>query len=78
MSRSGFAARFAALVGQTPMHYVTNVRMRVANELLNTEKGLTIGEVAARLGYQSEGAFNRAFKRFNGKTPGATRRGNSD
>jgi AraC-like DNA-binding protein len=78
MSRSGFAARFTTLVGQTPMYYVTKVRMQAANDLLTTEKKLTIGELAARFGYQSEAAFNRAFKRFNGITPGASRRGNSN
>lgn len=64
MSRSGFAARFSALVGQTPMHYVTNVRMRVANELLTTEKGLTIGEVAARLRLSVGGRFQPRIQAF--------------
>jgi AraC-like DNA-binding protein len=77
MSRSGFAARFAALVGQTPMHYVTKVRMQAAKDLLTTDRKMTIGELATRLGYQSEAAFNRTFKRFNGTTPGASRRGDS-
>ena len=78
MSRSGFAARFTALVGQTPMQYLTSVRMRAANDLLAMEKGLTIGELAARLGYQSEAAFSRRFKRCTGITPGTSRRVSSN
>ena len=66
MSRSAFAARFAELVGHTPLESLTEVRMRAASKLLTTEKRLTNGEVAARLGYQSEAAFNRAFKRMYG------------
>jgi AraC-like DNA-binding protein len=73
MSRSAFAARFAAVVGETPAHYVMRVRMQVARDQLRVP-GTTAGEVAARLGYQSEAAFCRAFKRCTGITPGASRR----
>lgn len=73
MSRSAFAARFAELVGETPAHYVMRVRMRVADEWLGTS-GSTVAEVATRLGYQSEAAFNRAFKRCLGETPGNARK----
>jgi AraC-like DNA-binding protein len=73
MSRSSFAARFTELVGEPPMQYVTRSRMRMASRLLQQET-CTVAEVASRLGYQSEAAFSRAFKRFVGVSPGATRR----
>ena len=74
MSRSAFAARFTALVGEPPMHYVARWRMQVAQTWLQ-EEGAALGELAYRLGYQSEAAFSRAFKRFMGIPPGAVRRG---
>ncbi len=73
MSRSAFAARFVELVGEPPMHYVARWRMHVARTWLK-EEGATLGELAHRLGYQSEAAFSRAFKRFTGVSPGAIRR----
>mgnify|MGYP001221665377 CR=1 FL=1 len=73
MSRSAFAARFTALVGEPAMHYVTRWRMQVALNWL-AEDGATVGELASRLGYQSEAAFSRAFKRIIGASPGAVRR----
>ncbi len=73
MSRSAFAARFTALVGEPPMRYVARWRMQVAQTWL--EEGAALGELAYRLGYQSEAAFSRAFKRFMGVPPGAVRRG---
>jgi AraC-like DNA-binding protein len=75
MSRSAFAARFNALVGEPPMQYVTHWRMQVAQNLLH-EDGATVGEIALQLGYQSEAAFSRAFKRFHGISPGGVRRTN--
>lgn len=72
MSRSAFAARFKALVGESPMHYVTRWQMTIAMQWLKEEK-IHAGEAANRLGYQSEAAFNRAFKRFMGVSPGAVR-----
>jgi AraC-like DNA-binding protein/quercetin dioxygenase-like cupin family protein len=74
LSRSGFAARFSALVGGTPLEYLAQWRMTKAAQLLR-ESDLSISEVAERVGYQSEAAFNRAFKRLEGVTPGAYRRG---
>jgi AraC-like DNA-binding protein len=74
MSRSAFAARFTELVGEPPMHYVARWRMHVALTWLK-EEGAALGELAIRLGYQSEAAFSRAFKRFIGVSPGAVRRG---
>ncbi len=73
LSRSRFSERFTELMGTSPMQYVTRVRMHRARELLR-ERKLTIGELAARLGYQSEPAFARAFKRHVGMAPGAVRR----
>ncbi len=73
MSRSAFAARFMSLVGEPPMHYVRRWRMHVAVTLLK-ESDVPIGELADRSGYQSEAAFNRAFKKFIGRTPGSVRR----
>ena len=73
MSRSAFAARFTDLVGETPMHYVARWRMQVAATSLR-EEGSTLGELALRLGYGSEAAFSRAFKRIIGVSPGAVRR----
>jgi AraC-like DNA-binding protein len=74
MSRSAFAAHFRALVGETPMQYVTRWRMNQALTWLR-EGEHTIAELALRLGYQSEAAFARAFKREIGIAPGAARRG---
>lgn len=73
MSRSAFAARFNELVGEPPMHYLARWRMQVAQTWLN-EDSATVGELAIRLGYQSEAAFSRAFKRFTGVSPGSIRR----
>ena len=73
MSRSAFAARFTELVDEPVMHYVTRWRMLVAVDALR-EDGATVGELASRLGYRSEAAFARAFKRVIGLTPGAVKR----
>jgi AraC-like DNA-binding protein len=73
MSRSAFAARFAELLGVPPMQYIARWRMQVAMTLLKEHHG-GLGDLAARLGYQSEAAFSRAFKRFNGVAPGAIRK----
>jgi AraC-like DNA-binding protein len=73
MSRSAFAARFAELVGETPMHYVARWRMQVALTWLR-EDDMTLADMAGRLGYQSEAAFSRAFKRCMHVSPGEIRR----
>lgn len=73
MSRSGFAARFSDLVGEPAMQYVTRWRMHLALTWLK-EDDAALGEMAARIGYRSEAAFSRAFKRFMGVSPGAARR----
>lgn len=73
MSRSGFAARFTQLVGTPPLKYLTNWRMHKAAELLHDENW-TVKEIAVRVGYDSEVAFNQAFKRWSGFPPGVYRR----
>ncbi len=72
LSRSAFAARFKAVVGQSPLEFLTQHRMHQAGELMHS--GLSIAEVAHRVGYDSEISFARAFKRVMGRTPGAFRR----
>ncbi len=68
MSRSAFAARFTDLVGEPAMQYVTRWRMHVAFDLLK-DAGTSVAVVAAQVGYDSEAAFSRAFKRVTGMTP---------
>ena len=72
MSRSGFSARFTSLVGDSAMRYLTEWRMQLARaQLLETSDSLSV--LADRLGYQSEAAFSRAFKRVFGVPPGSLR-----
>jgi len=73
LSRAGFAARFSALVGQSPMTYVFGCRMRRAETLLRTDH-LTVAAVASKVGYGSESALSAAFLRYSGTTPGAYRK----
>jgi AraC-like DNA-binding protein len=72
MSRSAFASRFQAILGQSPLGYLTSWRMQLAYDWL--QDGATVLDVALRCGYQTEAAFNRAFKRETGVTPGLVRR----
>lgn len=74
MSRSAFAARFTHLVGEPAMSYVARWRMHLALDELREQRA-TVAELASRLGYRSEAAFARAFKRIVGIPPGAARRG---
>ncbi|MFT0858747.1 cupin domain-containing protein [Ancylobacter sp. G4_0304] len=71
-SRSVFAARFLAVTGMTPLRYLTELRMRLAAQWITREK-LSIDAAASRLGYGSQAAFSRAFKRTMGYAPGAMR-----
>lgn len=73
MSRSAFAARFTELVGEPAMSYVARWRMHLALDAL-TEQRATVAELANRLGYRSEAAFARAFKRIIGAPPGTIKR----
>ena len=72
LSRSVFAERFARFTGLAPMHYVGRWRMQLAAGLLAT--GASIGAAAATVGYDSDAAFSKAFKRAVGSAPGAYRR----
>jgi len=72
-SRTVFAERFRELVGDSPTRYLTALRMEQAKELLQGDR-LSIGEVASRLGYGSDVAFSRAFRRHTGATPASWRR----
>jgi AraC-like DNA-binding protein len=67
-SRSGLASRFTQLTGYPPIQYLTRWRMQLAAKRL-TERGAKIAAVARDVGYESEAAFSRAFKRFSGQSP---------
>jgi AraC-like DNA-binding protein len=72
-SRSMFSDRFVDVLGVSPLRYLTDLRMRVAAQLLEQE-GTSVMSVAFRLGYSSQAAFTRAFKRVIGTSPAAHRR----
>ena len=74
MSRSAFADRFTTLVGQPPMQYLAHWRMQLAARRLAAGSA-KIAAIAEQVGYESEEAFSRAFKRLMGVSPGAWRRG---
>ena len=69
MSRSAFAARFKKLLGQTPLEYVTEWRMQKAMQLLQ-QRDKKLIDVARLVGYESDAAFSKAFKRVVGANPG--------
>lgn len=73
MSRSSFAERFTAYVGVAPMTYLARWRLQVAAGLLQSG-ACTVSQAASRVGYHSESAFNRAFTRQVGRSPGSWRR----
>ena len=73
MSRSVFADRFTSLVGQPPMQYLTFWRMHVAAQQLREGRG-NVAQIGFAVGYESEAAFSRAFKRQFGTSPGTWRR----
>ena len=75
MSRSLYCREFKRLVGETPLSYLTNWRILKSKEILLESKENII-EVANRVGYQSEAAFNRLFKTKVGVTPANYRRKN--
>lgn len=74
MSRSAFAERFTSLIGGPPMQYLTQWRLHLAAQQLR-EGQCSIAQVAFDVGYESEAAFSRAFKRQFGLAPGGWRRG---
>lgn len=73
LSRSAFAARFAARVGKPPATYLAHVRLDAAADLLRGTS-LAVGAVGDRVGYTSEAAFSRAFKQRYGRSPALWRR----
>jgi AraC-like DNA-binding protein len=72
-SRSVFTERFRMLVGDSPARYLTQLRMEQGKQLLDREQ-LSVAEAAGMLGYGSEAAFSRAFRRYVGASPGAWRK----
>ncbi len=73
MSRAAFAKRFKELLNMPPMQYITEQRMQKARALLKNTP-LPLAHISEQVGYISEAAFNRAFKRRFKQNPGAMRR----
>ena len=73
ISRSALADRFTDLIGESPIRYLTTWRMHLAKQLLS-EGRQSLAEIAESIGYESEYAFNRAFKRQVGNPPAAWRK----
>jgi AraC-like DNA-binding protein len=73
-SRSVLADRFASLVGMPPMQYLAQWRMQLTSELLSGT-GASLAEISQRVGYGSEAALSRAFKRIVGVSPAHWREG---
>lgn len=73
MSRTAFTNQFKELIGQTPIDYLTEWRMAIAQKQLQ-ETQESVLSIAMDVGYKSEAAFSRAFKKVTGKTPGETRK----
>jgi AraC-like DNA-binding protein len=67
-SRSGLVSRFTQLMGYPPIQYLTRWRMQLAARRLG-ERGAKVAAVAQEVGYESEAAFSRAFKKFSGRSP---------
>jgi AraC-like DNA-binding protein len=76
LSRSALADRFIRLIGVPPMHYLASWRMQVATEKLRNTNA-SLAQVAEIVGYDSEAAFSRAFKKTFGAAPASWRRSNS-
>jgi AraC-like DNA-binding protein len=75
LSRSALADRFIRLIGAPPMHYLANWRMQVAAQKLRSTSA-SLAQVAEIVGYDSEAAFSRAFKKAFGTAPATWRRSN--
>jgi len=75
-SRSVLAERFTTMVGHPPMHYLALWRMQLASRLLSD--GESVGAAGEAVGYDSEAAFSRAFKKLVGRSPGSWRKGHRD
>lgn len=76
-SRAALAKRFVELVGEPPMQYLTNWRMHLSRSLLR-ESNIGIAQLALRVGYESEAAFSRAFRRAVGVPPARWRDANAE
>jgi AraC-like DNA-binding protein len=76
LSRSALADRFIRLIGVPPMHYLASWRMQVATEKLRNTSA-SLAQVAEMVGYDSEAAFSRAFKKAFGAAPATWRRSSS-
>jgi AraC-like DNA-binding protein/mannose-6-phosphate isomerase-like protein (cupin superfamily) len=72
VSRAALAKRFVELVGESPIQYLAGWRMHLAQHLLQ-DSTLGVAEIAARVGYDSDAAFNRAFRRVVGSPPATWR-----
>lgn len=77
LSRSALAERFTQFVGRPPMQYLTNWRMQLATAQLLGGRD-SIAEIANRVGYESEAAFSRTFKKVLGTSPSLWRRERSE
>lgn len=75
LSRSALADRFTRLLGVPPMQYLANWRIQVAAQKLR-DTTASIAQIAGVVGYESEAAFSRAFKKAMGKAPAMWRRPN--
>lgn len=73
VSRSALAHRFTTLLGESPMHYLINWKMQLAQRYL-VQSNMTVKQIAFKLGYESDAAFSRAFKRCTGDPPASWRR----
>jgi AraC family transcriptional regulator, alkane utilization regulator len=73
-SRTVLAERFNAVMGRAPIEYVTGWRMQLAADRMRNSND-SLAAISADVGYESEAAFNRAFKRVTGVTPGRWRDG---
>ncbi len=71
-SRSGLSARFTELAGTSPKQYITRWRMQLAQDMLR-DRDRSVFDIALALGYRSEAAFSRAFKRETGVSPSRAR-----
>lgn len=72
MSRTKFFRLFAQTAGTSPSHFLAQIRMQLASQWISD--GMPLSRVAEKVGYQSDAAFSRAFKKITGTPPGALRR----
>jgi AraC family transcriptional activator of mtrCDE len=73
MSRSAFAEHFTAAFGRSPMSLLQHIRMQQAAHLLRQDCGLSVDDVASRVGYSSRSHFSEVFRKHHGSAPTAFR-----